>query len=93
VKFYGKTLFTVCTMLEAPSNGSLRCTGSPETGLKCSISCNNGFNFDNAVKPIYECGPTTIFLWDFKTDDNPNGNLPSCKPKSRVFQKFRRVCV
>ncbi|XP_056010712.1 sushi, von Willebrand factor type A, EGF and pentraxin domain-containing protein 1-like isoform X1 [Ostrea edulis] len=70
----------VCTILEAPSNGSLNCTGSPETGFNCSISCNRGFDFDEGVKPFYECGPNTFFLWDFKTSDNPDGNLPTCNP-------------
>ncbi|XP_078325464.1 uncharacterized protein LOC111124244 isoform X3 [Crassostrea virginica] len=70
----------VCSVLDAPENGTLNCTGSPDTGFNCTISCKSGFSFDRGIKPFYECGPTTLFLWDFKTDDNPNGNLPTCNP-------------
>lgn len=70
--------FLVCSVLEAPDNGTLNCTGSPDTGFNCTIACNSGFSFDRGVKPYYECGPTTLFLWDFNSDDNPNGDLPTC---------------
>ncbi|XP_062584689.1 sushi, von Willebrand factor type A, EGF and pentraxin domain-containing protein 1-like [Saccostrea cucullata] len=70
----------VCSPLSAPSNGSLNCSGSPDTGFNCTISCNRGFDFDKGIKPFYECGPNTFFLWDFKSDDNPNGDLPTCNP-------------
>lgn len=70
----------VCSVPEAPDNGTLNCTGSPHTGFNCTIACNSGFSFDRGVKPYYECGPTTLFLWDFNSDDNPNGDLPTCNP-------------
>lgn len=70
--------FSVCSVPEAPDNGTLNCTGSPHTGFNCTIACNSGFSFDRGVKPYYECGPTTLFLWDFNSDDNPNGDLPTC---------------
>lgn len=60
----------------------MNCTGSPNTGFNCTIACNSGFSFDRGVKPYYECGPTTLFLWDFKSDDNPNGDLPTCNRRS-----------
>uniref|UniRef100_K1RFG7 Sushi, von Willebrand factor type A, EGF and pentraxin domain-containing protein 1 n=1 Tax=Magallana gigas TaxID=29159 RepID=K1RFG7_MAGGI len=72
--------FQVCSLPEAPDNGTLNCTGSPHTGFNCTIACNSGFSFDRGVKPYYECGPTTLFLWDFNSDDNPNGDLPTCNP-------------
>ncbi|XP_061164195.1 sushi, von Willebrand factor type A, EGF and pentraxin domain-containing protein 1-like [Saccostrea echinata] len=70
----------VCTILEAPVNGSLNCSGTPDTGFNCTVSCDRGYAFDEGVKPFYECGPSTFFLWDFKTEDNPNGYLPTCNP-------------
>ncbi|XP_062584759.1 sushi, von Willebrand factor type A, EGF and pentraxin domain-containing protein 1-like [Saccostrea cucullata] len=62
----------VCTILEAPVNGSLNCSGTPDTGFNCTISCNRGYAFDEGVKPFYP--------WVVEETYNPNGYLPTCNP-------------
>ncbi|XP_062573264.1 uncharacterized protein LOC134235178, partial [Saccostrea cucullata] len=68
---------TVCDNLTITDHVLLRCKNDSEN-INCTISCEEGYDFDHPVKPYYLCGPLTYNLWDFKTSDNPDGKLPQC---------------
>ncbi|XP_060063503.1 uncharacterized protein LOC132543962 [Ylistrum balloti] len=73
---------TACTNLTTPAHAALDCQWTTsEDAVTCSLSCENGYDFDHAAKEIYRCGPDTFHLWDFQTDDNPYGRLPDCTRK------------
>ena len=44
----------------------------------CTLTCEDGYEFDHSIKPFYLCGDSTYQYWDFKTADNPDGKLPQC---------------
>ncbi|XP_021348028.1 uncharacterized protein LOC110446988 isoform X2 [Mizuhopecten yessoensis] len=70
---------TVCTNLTTPAHAVLDCQwASSEDAINCTLSCDDGYDFDHAAKESYRCGPDTFHLWDFQTDDNPYGRLPDC---------------
>lgn len=46
--------------------------------MNCTIECADGYDFDHEIKPNYMCGKNTFYLWDFQTDDNPDGKMPAC---------------
>lgn len=46
--------------------------------MNCTIECADGYDFDHEIKPYYMCGKNTFYLWDFQTDDNPDGKMPAC---------------
>ncbi|XP_021358087.1 uncharacterized protein LOC110453459 [Mizuhopecten yessoensis] len=72
-----------CTNLTTPSNSILFCNW--ETAMDavyCTLTCEDGYDFDHAAKEDYHCGPDTFHLWDFQTDDNPYGRLPACTKKT-----------
>ena len=70
-------ILTVCENLTLTDHVLLRCRNDSDN-MNCTISCEEGYDFDHTVKPFYLCGPLTYNLWDFKTSDNPDGKLPQC---------------
>lgn len=79
---------TVCAMDECRVCGNLTVTEhvilsceNDTKNINCTISCEEGYDFDHFIKPYYECGEVTYMLWDFKTSDNPDGKLPQCTKK------------
>lgn len=70
-------IFVVCGNLSVTDNVIISCkTDSMDTN--CTLSCEDGYEFDHSVKPFYLCGDSTYQYWDFKTVDNPEGKLPQC---------------
>lgn len=67
----------MCSTISAPSNGSLECFNDTES-INCTISCDDGFDFDIEPLPLYFCGPETFHEWNFQTDENPERRLPKC---------------
>lgn len=55
--------------------------------MNCSIECADGYDFDHEIKPYYMCGKDTFYLWDFQTDDNPDGKMPACLGTYEFFKK------
>lgn len=79
---------TVCTMDECRVCSNITVTEhvllsceNDSNNINCTISCEEGYDFDHSVKPFYVCGEITYQLWDFKTLDNPYGKLPQCTEK------------
>ncbi|XP_069125356.1 sushi, von Willebrand factor type A, EGF and pentraxin domain-containing protein 1-like [Argopecten irradians] len=73
---------TKCTNLTTPAHAILDCLwDTSDDAINCSLSCEDGYDFDHAAKESYRCGPDTFHLWDFQTDDNPYGRLPDCTKK------------
>lgn len=69
--------FPVCGNLTVTEHVILSCENDTKN-INCTISCEEGYDFDHFIKPYYECGEVTYMLWDFKTSDNPDGKLPQC---------------
>lgn len=69
--------FPVCGNLTVTEHVILSCENDTKN-INCTISCEEGYDFDHFIKPYYECGEVTYQLWDFKTSDNPDGKLPQC---------------
>lgn len=60
-------------------NGIFNCTKNKSADLYvCEIECNEDYFFDHVPADNYTCGNSTFYLWDFITDDNPDGILPKC---------------
>ncbi|XP_069124618.1 sushi, von Willebrand factor type A, EGF and pentraxin domain-containing protein 1-like [Argopecten irradians] len=73
---------TACTNLTTPAHAVLDCLwDTSDDAINCSLSCEDGYDFDHAAKESYRCGQDTFHLWDFQTDDNPYGRLPDCTKK------------
>ncbi|XP_021354696.1 neurogenic locus notch homolog protein 1-like, partial [Mizuhopecten yessoensis] len=69
----------VCTNLTTPANSVLVCNwNTTEDAVDCKLTCKDGYDFDHPAKKNFFCGPDTFHLWDFKTDDNAYGRLPTC---------------
>eukprot|EP00105_Crassostrea_gigas_P019111 XP_011437468.1 PREDICTED: uncharacterized protein LOC105335342 [Crassostrea gigas] len=66
-----------CNQLERLAHVNWTCTNDSEN-MNCSIECADGYDFDHEIKPYYMCGKDTFYLWDFQTDDNPDGKMPAC---------------
>lgn len=49
--------------------------------IVCYHNCDDGYWFDEDVRPDYRCGNETFHLWDFQTEENPYARLPSCSSK------------
>ncbi|XP_053381797.1 sushi, von Willebrand factor type A, EGF and pentraxin domain-containing protein 1-like [Mercenaria mercenaria] len=67
----------VCPQISAPMNGSLECVNDTES-INCTVSCDDGFDFDIEPLPLYYCGPDTFQEWNYQTDENPERRLPKC---------------
>lgn len=79
---------TICTMDKCRVCGNITVTehvilscNNDTDNINCTISCEEGYDFDHSIKPYYVCGEVTYHLWDFKTSDNPDGKLPQCTEK------------
>lgn len=70
-------LFTECSVLEKLDNVILTCSNDSD-GINCTFDCEDGYDFDHDIKSFYYCGKDTFYLWDFQTDDNPDGKTPYC---------------
>lgn len=77
IKFCSMDNCIVCENLTLTDHVLIRCRNDSDN-MNCTISCEEGYDFDHTVKPYYLCGPLTYNLWDFKTSDNPDGKLPQC---------------
>lgn len=71
------TVCPTCPNITAPDNGTISCDSENDT-IVCSISCNDGFDFDIEPLESYFCGPKTFHIWNFETDVNPLRKLPKC---------------
>ncbi|XP_078337815.1 uncharacterized protein LOC111100868 [Crassostrea virginica] len=67
----------VCGNLSATEHVNISCEFD-SNNTNCTISCEEGYEFDHTAKPFYLCGEATYHFWDFKTSDNPEGKLPQC---------------
>ena len=67
-----------CSELEQRANVIWTCSNDSEN-INCTIACADGYDFDHEIKPNYYCGIDTFYLWDFQTDDNPGGKMPTCQ--------------
>jgi len=74
------TLISVCSLLNAPGNGTSDCQNVSDT-INCTITCDDGFDFDIQPLDYYICGPDTSYEWNIQSDDNPDGKLPRCSGK------------
>ena len=70
-------IFVVCGNLSATEHVNISCEFD-SNNTNCTISCEEGYEFDHTAKPFYLCGEATYHFWDFKTSDNPEGKLPQC---------------
>lgn len=70
-------MIAVCGNLTITEHVLLSCDNNKKN-INCTISCEEGYDFDHSIKPFYVCGDITYHLWDFKTLDNPDGKLPQC---------------
>ncbi|XP_061173455.1 uncharacterized protein LOC133182624 [Saccostrea echinata] len=66
-----------CRSLERLENVIWTCTNN-SYNTNCTLDCADGYDFDHEIKPYYLCGKDTFYHWDFQTDDNPDGKMPSC---------------
>ncbi|XP_076112267.1 uncharacterized protein LOC143080345 [Mytilus galloprovincialis] len=66
-----------CFKLQPTNNSSLFCNESNNM-IVCYHNCDDGYWFDQDVRPEYRCGNETYYLWDFQTKENPYARLPSC---------------
>ncbi|XP_061173458.1 uncharacterized protein LOC133182626 [Saccostrea echinata] len=66
-----------CNMLDKLDHAIWVCSND-SGGINCTVDCEDGYEFDHDIKPFYYCGRETFYLWDFQTDDNPNGKTPYC---------------
>ena len=80
-------LLSECSQLEHLANVIWTCSNDSEN-INCTIACADGYDFDHEIKPYYLCGLDTFYLWDFQTDDNPSGKLPTCQSKCRLWDKL-----
>lgn len=73
------TLNEACKHWNPPDNASLVCVNETEQGgINCTLTCNEGFEFDSLPRNYYFCGLSTFHRWEFETDDNPANRIPSC---------------
>lgn len=73
------SIYVACKHWDAPNNASLICVNeSDKDSINCTLTCNEGFDFDSPPRDYYYCGPSTFHLWEFETDDNPTKRVPSC---------------
>lgn len=70
----------VCSNITVTEHVLLSCEND-SNNINCTISCEEGYDFDHSIKPFYVCGEITYHLWDFQTLDNPSGKLPQCTEK------------
>ncbi|XP_061166391.1 neurogenic locus Notch protein-like [Saccostrea echinata] len=71
------TTCPVCSQLMVSEHALLDCVNDTKN-LNCTIECENGYDFDHETKPFYLCGEDTFYMWDFQTEDNPDGKTPVC---------------
>ncbi|XP_060568381.1 sushi, von Willebrand factor type A, EGF and pentraxin domain-containing protein 1-like isoform X2 [Ruditapes philippinarum] len=67
----------VCREIQPPGNGSIECVNDTDS-INCTMSCDDGFDFDIEPLPLYYCGPQTSQEWNFQNDENPDRRIPSC---------------
>lgn len=72
-----KFFYPECSQLEQLAHVNWTCNNDTEN-MNCTIECADGYDFDHEIKPYYMCGKNTFYLWDFQTDDNPDGKMPAC---------------
>ncbi|XP_033636703.1 sushi, von Willebrand factor type A, EGF and pentraxin domain-containing protein 1-like [Asterias rubens] len=65
-----------CKELDHPRAGVLHCDEN-DNEQNCTISCQEGFEFSQAVTS-YQCGPSTNYQWSHESIDNPAAILPGC---------------
>lgn len=70
-------MYPECSQLEQLAHVNWTCNNDTEN-MNCTIECADGYDFDHEIKPYYMCGKNTFYLWDFQTDDNPDGKMPAC---------------
>ena len=68
-----------CKELDHPRAGVLHCDEN-DNEQNCTISCQEGFEFSQAVTS-YQCGPSTNYQWSHESIDNPAAILPGCTSK------------
>lgn len=75
----------VCEPVPPPAYGNISCTNDTES-WNCTISCDEGYDFDMAPLDEYVCGPDTFHVWNFETEFNPEKRLPNCIGKRNFIE-------
>ncbi|XP_070553684.1 fibropellin-1-like [Ptychodera flava] len=67
-----------CVELRSPRHGVIRCEVNNTGEHECVIECDPGYEITDYVYSAYFCGPSTSYLWNHQTHQNPRADLPNC---------------